>query len=75
MNKNRQNPKGSLFVQEQSDWQQTAVQRGRRTSRGYGHAAPDTASLLLEVVNTTPASLLLVPAQHGRVSRLERVSK
>ncbi len=25
----------SLFVQERSDWQQTAVQRGRRPSRGF----------------------------------------
>ncbi|MBI5913210.1 hypothetical protein HY839_02080 [Candidatus Azambacteria bacterium] len=52
-----------------------AMNENRQNPSGYGHAVPDTASLLLEVVKTTPSSSLLVPTQHGHVSRQERVLK
>ena len=43
-----------------------AMRENRRNLSGYGHSAPDTASLLLEVVSTTPASSLLVPTRNGQ---------
>jgi len=43
-----------------------AMRENRRNPSGYGHSAPDTASLLLEVVSTTPASSLLVPTRNGQ---------
>jgi len=42
------------------------MRENRRNPSGYGHSAPDTASLLLEVVSTTPASSLLVPTRNGQ---------
>ena len=32
-----------------------AMRENRRNPSGYGHSAPDTASLLLEVASTTPS--------------------
>ena len=43
-----------------------AMRENRRNPSGYGHSAPDTASLLLEVASTTPASSLLVPTRTGQ---------
>ncbi|MEK7494143.1 MAG: hypothetical protein AAB630_03235 [Patescibacteria group bacterium] len=51
------------------------MKENHQNPSGYGHSAPDTASLLLEVVLTTPASSLLVPTWNGRVSRREVVLK
>ena len=42
------------------------MRENRRNPSGYGHSAPDTASLLLEVASTTPASSLLVPTRTGQ---------
>ena len=42
------------------------MRENRHNPSGYGHSAPDTASLLLEVASTTPASSLLVPTRTGQ---------